>query len=99
MLWWRVLAGETDEGLLECSIEELRVAMGSLDDLPEQGADDWGSILLILGGVRRRVEQGNCKVDWDKLGVGVLLSQGHGILHSLLGPVREVHAGVHDGGS
>jgi hypothetical protein len=35
MLGWRILAGESDEGFLEGSIEELRVAMCSLNHLSE----------------------------------------------------------------
>jgi hypothetical protein len=34
----------------------------------------------------------------DKLRMTVLLSQGHGIFHSLLSTVCKVHAAIHDGG-
>ncbi|GKT46678.1 uncharacterized protein ColSpa_06859 [Colletotrichum spaethianum] len=35
LVWWRVLARQTHQCLLECSVESLRVAVCALDNLPE----------------------------------------------------------------
>jgi hypothetical protein len=98
MLRWGVLTWESDEGFLEGSIEELGVAMCSLNDLSEECACGRRTVLLILGRVRGRVEQRHSEMNRCKLRVAVLFSQGHSILHGLLGTVCKVHAAIHDCG-
>ncbi|GKT53857.1 ATP-dependent Clp protease ATP-binding protein subunit ClpB [Colletotrichum tofieldiae] len=92
LVWRRVLARQTDECLLERSVESLGIAVCALDDLPEHRGRLLRAVLLILGQVCRGVEKGDCEVDGQQLGVSVLLGEGHRILHGLLASVGEFHS-------
>lgn len=92
------MTGKADQRLLEGSVKELGVTVGALDDLPEKSDVGLGrAVLLVLGLVDRGVKQRHGQMDGEELGVTVLLSQRHGILHGLLGPVGEIHSCGHDG--
>jgi hypothetical protein len=67
VLWWRILAWETDEQLHERTIEELGVTVGAFDDLAEEGCGSpimrrMAHGLLVFRFTWGWVEESDCQV-------------------------------------
>jgi len=93
----RVLAGLAHEHLHEGALEQLRVAVGALDDLPEERRRGAlvaaGGLLLRLIG--RRGEERDGEVEGQDLGVRILLCQVAGVQQSLVGSICKLRSAVH----